>query len=440
MWTGRVARLAARQRHPMYALGAIAASLYILGFWFHIPYGGGHVYSDLVTVFQNRLDATSFSINNLPYINTFIEYPPLTSCFIYLTGVLGAYLPLFPGSGIVYNYYVYSALFLSIPTLLMIPELMKICEILGIRRGSRRTLLFYAATPSFIFMILLNWYIIGVYFATFGLRKYLQGSRWASGLLFGISAGSNLVTAAPALGLLATAEKWRERAVFAFAIIASYLLINLPFIVANRALWLSFWSYESNWYIEGSWMLAFLNNESPLRHYIFPALLVALTAAILVGYSKQRKEAVTKREKAILSVKVSSLLTFAYLFSTYVLTPQMNLMLLPFFVIAPLSRRYWEFVAFETVNALVILWGFSAPLLAFGINLPAPVLFGPVWVSPIQALAVIRSLWIGKFLIYDGLIRPRIFPKLEEPVLVQTTLDIDWLSPRSRQLDDGPAQ
>ena len=44
MWTGRVARLAARQRHPMYALGAIAASLYILGFWFHIPYGGGHVY------------------------------------------------------------------------------------------------------------------------------------------------------------------------------------------------------------------------------------------------------------------------------------------------------------------------------------------------------------------------------------------------------------
>ena len=319
----------------------------------------------------------------------------------------------------------------------MIPELLKICEILGVRRRDRRTLLFYLATPSFVIMILLNWYIIGVYLATFGLRKYLQGSRWASGALFGLSAGSNLVTAAPALGLLLAAEKWRERATFAFATLASYLLINLPFIVANRALWLSFWSYQADWYIEGSWMLAFLTNESPIRHYIFPLLFVALSAAILVVYLRQKKQAVTKREKAMLTVKVSSLLTLAYLFSSYVFTPQMNLMLLPFFVVAPISRRYWEFFAFEAVNAVVILWGFSSPLLVFGINLPAPVLFGSIWVSPIQALAVLRSLWVGKFLIYDGLLRRHDFLRVEKSVPEQTRLDSDWLAPRVRQLDGG---
>jgi hypothetical protein len=410
----------------------VAAWLYLLGAWFHIPYAGGHVYSDIVDVFANRFNPADFSIGSLPYVNTFVEYPPLTSYFIYAMGVLGAYLPIVPGAGLVYNYYVYTAVFLAIPTLLMIPELLKICEILGIRRANKRTLLFYVATPSFIFMVLLNWYIIGVFLATYGLRKYLQGSRWASGFLFGVSAGSNLVTAAPALGLFITAGRWRERAAFASAIVGTYLLVNLPFIITNRALWLSFWQYEQNWYIEGSWMLAFLNNESPLRHYIFPALFVALTSAIVVSYSRQKRFAVTGKEKGILAVRFASLMTFAYLFSTYVFTPQMNLMILPFFVVAPFSRRYWEFLAFEVVNSLVILYGFSAPLLAFGISIPTPVQFGPVWVSPIQALAVLRSLWVGKFLIYDGLIRPHIYPKLEQPVPKQTTLDTDWLSPRVR--------
>jgi hypothetical protein len=437
MWRERLARVAKRPVRTALELGVVAASLYLLGAWLHIPYGGGHVYSDIVTVFQNRFDSVSFSIHNLPYVNTFVEYPPLTAYFIYIMGVLGAYVPLSPGLGLLDNYYVYSTIFLSIPTFLMIPELLKICEILGVRRMGRRTLLFYVATPSFMIMILVNWYIIGVYLATLGLRKYLQGSRWASGVLFGVSAGSNLVTAAPALGLLVTAEKWRERVIFAFAVLATYLVINLPFIAANRALWLSFWSYQAGWYIEGSWMLAFLTNESPLRHYIFPALFVALFAAVLVAYLKQRKQAVTARQKAMLAVKVSLLLTLAYLFSTYVFTPQLNLLLLPFFVFAPISRRYWEFLAFESVNALVILWGFSQPLLVFGINIPTPVLFASVWVSPIQALAVLRSLWVGKFLIYDGLIKQRSFLKPEKPVQRQTTLDAGWLTPRARQHDGG---
>jgi len=439
MWRERVARAVAKPSQPVLGLAVVGASLYLLGAWFHFPYGGGHVYSDIVTVFQNRFDSTSFSINNLPYVNTFVEYPPLTSYFIYFTGALGAYLPLSPGSGLIDNYYAYSTIFLSIPTLLMIPELLKICEILGVRRADRRTLLFYVATPSFVVMILLNWYIIGVYLATFGLRKYLQGSRWTSGVLFGVSAGANLVTAAPALGLLLAAERWRERATFAFATLATYLLINLPFIVANQALWVSFWSYQSDWYIEGSWMLAFLTNESPIRHYIFPLLFVALFAAILVVYLREKKQVVTQRQKAVLTVKVSLLLTLAYLFSTYVFTPQENLMLLPFFVVAPISKRYWEFLAFEAVNALVILWGFSSPLLVFGINLPAPVLFASVWVSPIQALAVLRSLWVGKFLVYDGLIRRNAFLKVEKPVPEQTRLDADWLAPRVRQPDGGPS-
>ncbi len=83
----------------------------------------------------------------------------------------------------------------------------------------------------------------------------------------------------------------------------------------------------------------------------------------------------------------------------------MNLVLLPFFVLLPaMTKRYPEFLAFEVVNALVIVWGFSTPLAFLGINMPMPAEYGPIWTSPVQFLAVLRSFWIGKFVIVDGLI------------------------------------
>lgn len=88
----------------------------------------------------------------------------------------------------------------------------------------------------------------------------------------------------------------------------------------------------------------------------------------------------------------------------------MNLLLLPFFVLIPaMTKRYPEFLTFEIVNALVIVWGFSSPLAFLGISLPTPVQFGPIWVSPIQFLAVLRSFWIGKFLLVDGLLNKSLF-------------------------------
>lgn len=443
-----------------------AGVLYLLGVWFHIPYGGGHIYSDIVTVFQNRLDNGYFAIQNLPLVNRFVEYLPITSYFMYFMGALGKYVPLSLPPDLMGDYYRYTTVFLVFPTFLLISELLKICDILGIRRKHRRTLLYYVATPSFIFMLLLNWYIIGVFFAIFGLRKFLQGSRWASGILLGLSVVSNLVTAVPVLGMFFfDGSGWKSRVRFlagiGITILVVYLplvainslphnyinsnggVVRFPFVFGNTNFITEFLSYEQNWYIEGSWMLAFFNNLDPVRHVIFPVLFVSLSVLILskwyriefvkntsVGQQDLKRHSFlrssifririslrhpiqSERDRAKLIVTSSWLFTFAFLFSTYVFTPQMNMILLPFFVIAPITKRYWEFLAFDIVNSLVIVYGFSQPLLAFGINVPFPVQFGPVWVSPVQALAVIRSFWVGKFLLYDGLIKMHSFPKKE---------------------------
>jgi len=357
----------------------VAAILFLFGVWLHIPYGGGHVYSDIVSVFQNReCGGTCLTI---PYLNGFVEYPIIVSEFIY---AMGAVARTFPGP-ILTNYYYLTAAFLAIPTFLLVRETLKIAETRGY--SDRRVLAYLIVTPTFLFMVLLNWYVIGVCFATLGLRKFLQGNCKISGILFGLSAASNLVTAAPAMGLLLAAKDGRDRDAFLFSALACYGAINLPFFVVNPSLWLSFWQFHSSWHIEGSWMLAFLPLFSPLRHYIFPVLLLSLYAVITWVSLKKTKDAVT----------LSWLSTFAFLFSTYVFTPQMNLMLLPFFATAPIVKRYWEFLAFDVINSVFLVTGYPEPILIFGVHLDVL-----SYLPPIIWFGIARSIWLGKMLVFDG--------------------------------------
>jgi len=241
-------------------------------------------------------------------------------------------------------------------------------------------------TPSFLIMLLLNWYVIGVFFSTFALRKFLQGSRWVSGVILGLSAASNLVTALPAIGMTLSSKGLREQAKFVAGGLACYGLVNAPFVLLNPSLWFSPWQYAYNWYIEGSWMLAFLNLYSPLRHPLSTATFVLEVALILwtIGKTGIRD-----------TVKLSWIFTFAFLFSTYIFTPQMNMILLPFFVFAPIAKQYVEFLVFDLVNALVIVLGYSQALLVFGISYAFPG-------SLILYMVIVRSLWVGKFTIFDG--------------------------------------
>jgi hypothetical protein len=182
--------------------------------------------------------------------------------------------------------------------------------------------------------------------------------------------------------LLLAAKGPRERALFFVSTVACYAAINLPFIIAKPSLWFSFWQFHADWYIEGSWMLAFLPDFSPLRHYIFPALLLSLYAAISWISAKKTKDAVT----------LAWLSTFAFLFSTYVFTPQMNLILLPLFAVTPIVKRYWEFLAFEMINLMFVFPGFPQLLFSFGVP------------DPYRWLVVVRSVWLGKILVFDGLL------------------------------------
>ncbi|MGA2664224.1 MAG: hypothetical protein ABSF83_04705 [Nitrososphaerales archaeon] len=301
-------------------------------------------------------------------------------------GLLASALP----GAVLYGYYLLSAAALAVPTFFIVQETLEIAGILGVKET--RALWYLVATPSFLFMVLLNWYVIGVFFMVYGLRKFLQGSyRW-SGFLLGLSAASNLVTAVPALGMLMSLRDRRDAVAFVLAALGCFLAINAPFFAVNPGLWLSFWRYESSWYIEGSWMLALLGSYSPLRHYIFPISFVLLCALI---FWLSRRRGLTD------VVSLTWLTTFAFFASTYVFTPQMQLVLLPFFVLTPIAKRYWEFLAFDILNSLFIVLAFSEVLLPFGISYSFGV---SAYGDPVRWLAIVRSLWVVKFLAVDGLL------------------------------------
>lgn len=399
-----------RRVDPRVWVYVIAGIVYLFGVWEHIPYGGGHLYSDIATVFQERFCPNGPCTTAFPYVHVFVEYPVVTGVFMYLMGLLGRYVPFSASQGLLPNYYFWTALFLLVPTFLSISEIFKIGDILGVKSLRRKTLLYFVVTPTFVFMVLTNWYIIGVFFALFGLRKFLQGSRWISGVLLGISAATNLVTAMPALGMILAVKDKRETVKFVVGALVAVGAIYLPIYVLNPSFISQFLSYQEDWYAEGSWMLAFINSYDPIRHYLFVGAFVLLSGAIIFkGMRIRRKispESAATSDWANYTVLMASLFSFAWFFSSYIATPQTNLVLLPFFVLLPMTKYYPEFLVFDAANSLIDVWGFSQPLLVLGITLH-PVMFGTPYQSPIQALEVIKSVWIGKFLIYDGLLSPR---------------------------------
>jgi hypothetical protein len=374
-----------RRRYWIYVITAL---IYVLGVWLHYPYGGGHIYSDIVTVFQTR-ECVSGCHLLVPYIQTFVEYPVLTSMFLYVMGVMGSLL----SGNLLDNYYLLTSLFLAVPTFLLVREVLLLLRMRGTNES--RVLWYVILTPSFLFMLLLNWYVIGVYFATLGTRRYLEGRHAQSGMLFALSAAANLVTALPLLGLLLVVKERRTFVRILASALGTFALLNAPFLILNPSTWLQFWTYHSNWYIEGSWMLAFLPNLSSLRHY----LSIVVFAALFFGVSFRLRDRVSRDP-----LKLSWILTFGFLFSTYVFTPQMNLIFLPFFAAGGVTRRYAEFLVFDAINSLVIILGFSQILLVVGITYSIAA-FG--YTSIIQWLAIARSAWTGKFAIYDGIYKLR---------------------------------
>jgi len=138
------------------------------------------------------------------------------------------------------------------------------------------------------------------------------------------------------------------------------------------------------WGIENSWLIYLIKQMDPFAHYVGLAVLIYLVYKGLVETSKKPYKSQAER-----LIERCWLMSIAWLFGSYVVTPQMALMLLPFYALIPTIPLLPAYVA-DVLNALTIVLWFTSS--AYGVDPLSPV-------SPIQYISASRQLiWLGMFI------------------------------------------
>jgi uncharacterized membrane protein len=175
-------------------------------------------------------------------------------------------------------------------------------------------------------------------------------------------------------------KSWKDKALFILTSLIPILLLNAPFMILNFETWSKTWTFLAGWGIEDSWLIYFFNQMDPIAHYVGFAVMLYLIYKSLAETSKKSYETNAHR-----IVERSLIMSIAWLIGSYIVTPQMALMLLPFYVLIPKIPLGLAYLG-DVLNALIIVFWFS--LMQNNINPLAPT-------SITQIVATIRQIvWL----------------------------------------------
>jgi hypothetical protein len=321
-WSPTVAATLAAWGPPV-----LAAALLAIGFWWRLP-GTGHPadyhdysfralnYSDIIWLYLRDRTAT----HPRPYLDYPLEYPPLTGALIYLLG--------FAAGPRAYYCATYGVLALG-----------ALGAVLALGRLPGANPWFLAAAPALWLTGGLNWDLAAIGMTAAALLAYARG-RDGRGTLALLAAV--WLKFFPLVFLVAVvAERWRAARLRAARRIAGGFALgsaalHLPLVVANRAGWSYFFTFNSArpaepglWTVLGGLDTAQVNRLSA----------VALGAGCLVGAWC----AVRSRRPVLLPLGSALLLWWLFLNKVY--SPQYGLWVLLALALAPVPALLWQAVA-----------------------------------------------------------------------------------------------
>ena len=351
--------------------------LFAFNVWEHLPGIIPNHYSDIMSVFWRN--GVGVGEHLVPYLQFTFEYPVLVGFLVYLASSIRLYVPDFSTA---LNYYVLATdavLYLfTIGTIILV---YRMAELLGVEKG--RIWKAFLIAPSFLMFTVYNWDIIAIFFTPLSIYYHLKGDKMKSALSLGLGISAKLYPCMLIPVYMLEESNWKGRLRALLVPVAVFGMLNLPFLLANFSGWLETWKFHAGWGIEDSWLIFIFNQMDPNAHYLALAVLLYL---VYKGVTGTLRKQYTDRPTRV--IERSFLMNVAWLFGNYVVTPQMALMLLPFYVLIPTISLPVIYLA-EIMNALVIVLWFSSPL-----NLGNPL--SPA--SPVQWFAAGRQLiWLGLF-------------------------------------------
>ncbi|MEM3653379.1 MAG: hypothetical protein QW723_01520 [Candidatus Bathyarchaeia archaeon] len=327
----------------------LIASTAILAFnsWEHMPSIVPNHYSDIVSIFWR--EGVGKGQHSIPYLQFLFEYPVIIGMLVYLCSSTRLFASSFSEAIV---YYTLSMHFiLSLFTLLSIYLLYKTCNFLRVDKG--RIWKCFLIMPSFLMFPLYNWDMIAVFFSILSIYSFLNEKRRVSALSLGLGISTKIYPIVMLPMFLIEEKNWRERVFFILMILIPTILLNAPFIVLNFNTWFGTWIFLASWGIENSWLIYFFNQMDPTAHYIGFLVMLYLIYKSLVETNKKPYEC-----NAYRIIERSLMMNLAWLIGSYIVTPQMALMLLPFYVLIPkipLSLAYLS----DILNVLIIVFWFS---------------------------------------------------------------------------------
>jgi len=351
----------------------VATFIWLISYYIHSPLAGGGtwIYSDIVGLLSARglLWADRLLI---PYADYHFEYPPLVALLFILSNLV---MLLIPKENMHMRAFVGYTVMSIVLYLHAIGTIIVLHKLAGYtRRRSIHILIYYVLMPSFLIYTNYNWDIMGIFYALLGLYLFLRNKRLLSALMFGLAAAGKIIPAVVALGPATQlfVEKLKEmrdkggevnpimiyiRAIvypisYLLVVVGEFLAWNIPFMIISFDGWYSgMIAHHAGWYIEDSWLILIFDPADPLAKYASASVMVFLmliSAHLLVIAN------ISGEERVIVG---GTLYMAVFLFSTYVYTPQMNLLILPLFTLVPLG--YTIVFVFDALNAMIILSWFN---------------------------------------------------------------------------------
>jgi uncharacterized membrane protein len=349
--------------------------IFAFAVWEHSPSVVPNHYSDIVSIYYRN--GIGNGLHGIPYVDYVFEYPALIGAIVYVTSLLARSLTQDFFTSLVY-YKLIVDFFIYAFTMMTIVALYKLTVRYSVE--SKRIWQVFLVMPSLLMFVDYNFDIIAVAFALLALYLFILGRHSTSAISLGLGIGAKLYPAVLLPAFLAASPSWKSRGRYTITTVAVVSLVNLPFMLVNFGTWYGTWSFLAGWGIENSWLIFIFGQMDPLAHYFGLAVFLYIAYKAMM---ETRHRTISGDQKLLVR---SFLLSLAWLLGSYIVTPQMALILLPFYVLIPTVPILAAYAS-DTLNALIMVFWFTE--MNAGRN---PIAAD----NPVQWIALSRQLiWLG---------------------------------------------
>ncbi len=350
-------------------------------------------YSDIPALFGFR----GFAEGYLPYVQTPpggqpLEYPVLTGLFMWLASIITTPIAELLGMDA-------TVAFFNVNVLGLLPFLLiaVIATALTVRHRPWDAAML-ALAPTMILGATINWDLIPIALTALAMLAWARSKPGWAGVALGLAIAAKfypvLILGAFAILALRTA-KWRPSLILLGSTVATWVLVNAPFAIANTEGWWYFYSFNSErgvdfgslWYASSVLGVPAVPADALNTVATGTFLLLFVLIAVLSLATKRRPRL----------AQVAFLVIAAFVLSGKVYSPQYVLWLVPLAAMArPRWRDFLIWQAGQVVYFLAIWWhlvGYDDPDgKSLGVELYAVATFVHIATTVYFAVMVIRDM------------------------------------------------